>query len=357
MNKSLCAFPWMGAAVRPDGTILPCCKFMHNKNFGNVNDIEDPRKSQSWLELRQKMLNGLEIDNCHSCYTEEKTGVKSLRQESLEYFIPITQEVKRLRQLEVSFDNICNLACVMCSEEFSTKWQSEKIKHRNFVAKGITNHGFDYLSWDLSQVEYLKIIGGEPMLSQEKFIQLLEKFDLKKLHVMVATNATVLPNDTLKDMFEKCKRVSYKVSLDGVGAVNNWIRWPSKFESIETNVKRLNDWWKDSQVVDLQFHTTIGIYNIFSLNEIVEYYKLYPDWGVTWNWITTPTWQAISVIPKKTEIIDMLKKWGLECVLDPNPFYISIERLNEKPRSTWEIAVEETNRLSKERNVKPISVG
>jgi radical SAM protein with 4Fe4S-binding SPASM domain len=80
MNKSICAYPWAAAAVRPNGTIIPCCKFDHNDEYGNVNDL-DPRNSQQWIELRSKMLEGQLVKNCQSCYNDERNGIESLRQQ------------------------------------------------------------------------------------------------------------------------------------------------------------------------------------------------------------------------------------------------------------------------------------
>jgi hypothetical protein len=75
------------------------------------------------------MLAGNKINNCKTCYRDEASGVESLRQQSLKFYQPTDIEPQPLKQLEVSFDNLCNLACVMCSEEFSTKWQTEKFTH------------------------------------------------------------------------------------------------------------------------------------------------------------------------------------------------------------------------------------
>jgi MoaA/NifB/PqqE/SkfB family radical SAM enzyme len=353
MSDTLCAYPWAGTAVRPDGTILPCCKFIHNKEFGNIIN-QDPRSSNAWTELRKQMLAGNKIDNCKTCYRDEDSGVESLRQQSLKFYQPIDIDPLPLKQLEVSFDNLCNLACVMCSEEFSTKWQTEKFTHRNLVAIGITAHGFDYTSWDLTKVTHLKIIGGEPMMSQEKFIKLLRQFDLTHLEVAVATNGTILPNSDLKTLLESCKRVSYKVSLDGVGEVNNWIRWPSKFSIIENNINTLEQWWADTNI-NLQFHTVIGIYNINHLQNLVDFILKKPQWNVTWNWITTPTWQSISVLINKEDLKIQLQELGSKYNLDPNPFYISIDRLYDSPQSDWPTAVKETKRLILERNIMPKS--
>lgn len=356
MSNSLCSYPWAGAAIRPDGTILPCCKFDHDKEFGNITD-QDPRDSEQWNLLRDRMLGGEFIKNCNACYRDEQSGIESLRQQSLKFYKPETNNKQVLKQLEVSFNNICNLACVMCSEEFSTRWQTEKIKHRGLTAQGVTAHGFDYLSWDLTQLQQLKIIGGEPLMSQDKFINLLEKVDRSKLDVVIATNATLIPNERLKQLLEECKHVSYKVSLDGVGLINDWIRWPSKFSEIEKNIDIIEDWWKNNPKIKLEFHTVVSVYNILFLDQLIHYVKKRLVWSHSWNWVRYPEWQSLSVLTFKENIkkeLEILKEQ--HSYMTVNPFDISLRRLEDSTIISWNDFKFENQRLEKERNMlSPLS--
>ncbi len=356
MSKSICAYPWAGAAVRPDGKILPCCKFDHEDRFGNVQD-QDPRNSDAWNDLRSKMLLGGLLKSCESCYKEEQNGIESLRQQSLKFYSPTDIKPIKLKQLEVSFNNICNLACVMCSEEFSTRWQTEKSKHRGLESIGVTAHGFDYLEWDLSDIKQLKIIGGEPMLSQDKFIDLLTRLDRKNLSVLIATNATVIPNEDLKMLLEECREVSFKVSLDGVGLVNDWIRWPSKFSELEKNIDIIDSWWNKNSNIKLEFHTVVGVYNLLYLEQLIDYVRRRPAWTHSWNWIRYPEWQALSVLPNKIEVGEELEKLSTQySYLKINPFAVSLVRLRDQNMLSWNDFKFENQRLEKERNVSsPLS--
>lgn len=355
-SKSLCAYPWAGAAIRPDGLILPCCKFDHSREYGNIND-QDPRNSAKWNELREAMLEGRTVPNCLSCYKAEQSGQESLRQQSLKFFHPTDSKTIKLQQLEVSFNNLCNLACVMCSEEFSTRWQTEKAKHRGLTSVGVTENKFDYLNWDLNDVKQLKIIGGEPMMSQDRFISLLERMDRSNLSVMVATNATVLPNNKLKSLLKDCRSVSFKVSLDAVGLVNDWIRWPSSFIEIDKNINILEQWWADSENFNLEFHTVIGVYNIFFLEQLIHYVRSRKAWKHSFNWIRHPEWQSLAVLPDKENIINELSKLAEQYgYLDNNPFTVSIDRLQDQSLYSWNDFKFENQRLEKERNISsPLS--
>lgn len=351
MSKSICAYPWAGAAVRPDGIILPCCKFDHDKSFGNIKD-QDPRNSSQWVRLREVMLLGETIKNCNACYRDEQSGIESLRQQSLQFFKPDKTTPEALRQLEVSFNNICNLACVMCSEEFSTRWQTEKSKYRGLRSIGVAAHGFDYFSWDLSKVQQLKIIGGEPLLSQDKFIELLNRLERKNLSVIIATNGTVLPNNDLKTLLEQCKSVSFKISLDGIGLVNDWIRWPSKFSDIEKNIDQIELWWKDTASIKLEFHTVVGVYNVLFLEQLIDYVRRRSKWTHSWNWIRHPEWQALNVLTEKTKINEELKKLAKQySYLAVNPFEISCHRLYDDGILSWNDFKFENERLERERNM------
>jgi hypothetical protein len=78
-----------------------------------------------------------------------------------------------------------------------------------------------------------------------------------------------------------------------------------------------------------------------------------PQWSITWIWITTPAWQSISVSIDKEDLKIQLQELGSKYDLDPNPFYISIDRLYDIPQSDWATAVKETNQLISERNIVP----
>lgn len=351
MSKSICAYPWAAAAIRPNGLILPCCKFDHRSEFGSVDD-KDPRNSNMWNDLRSKMLAGEMLKNCESCYKEENSGVESLRQQSLNFYKPTDINPIKLKQLEISFNNLCNLACVQCSEEFSTKWYSEKVKHRKYSVTGIIQNNFDYLKWDLSEVRQLKIIGGEPLMAQDKFAEVLNQLDRKNLSVIVATNGTMLPNRELRTLLEECGHVSFKLSLDGVGSVNDWIRWPSKFDKIENTIDTLESWWGDKKNIKLGFHSVISIYNIFCLKELVDYINNRTKWKASWNWIRYPSWQSLSVVLNKDQLKQELYLLSNQyATLSVNPFKVSIDRLADAPQASWDDFKFENKRLEQERNM------
>jgi sulfatase maturation enzyme AslB (radical SAM superfamily) len=196
-------------------------------------------------------------------------------------------------------------------------------------------------------------------MDQQKFISLLKKINLKKLTIIISTNGTILPNDELKSLLDQCNRVVLSVSLDGIGLVNDWYRWPSKFAKITEVLNQYTSWWGYNSKFLLEIHSVINIYNIWTLDEIVLFInEFYPLWGMDFDWIVTPTWQNISILPFsfKTNLIDKLNFWNEDIKSNvrfnkSNPFTVSIDRLNDNSIGSLEEFKSRSIMLAKERNL------
>lgn len=357
LNPVLCAYPWNAATVRPNGDVLPCCRYNSSDNPNILIDSRDPRDSKQWSKLRENMLAGKASEGCNSCYKDENSGLVSMRQDSLNDFIPIKNETASLTRLEISFSNLCNLACAHCSSYFSTKWWTEDVINGRAEKNGIIENKFNFDQWDLSKLTELKIIGGEPFMEQNRFIDLLKKLNLSNINIQICTNGTIMPNNELKSLIESCKNVYLCVSLDGLGTTNDWYRWPSKFSDVVDNMKTYESWWHASSNVFPIVHHVINAVNILELEDFVSYMsKEFPKWRIEWDWIRWPAWQELSVLPKyiKEKLISRFTLLDLEYqknIYITSPYKISIERLQSVPSSNWKTLKLEIEKLSTERNL------
>ena len=110
---------------------------------------------------------------------------------------------------------------------------------------------FNWFSNDKNQKHLLKSIvgsitsngeveilfqGGEPFIGRHvfEFIDRISKNLRPKIKISFVTNATVVPQN-VRTILEGFKQVA--ISIEGCGKVNNYIRWPSKYEDIENNIK------------------------------------------------------------------------------------------------------------------------
>lgn len=356
-NGSICSYPWRAAAIRPSGLVIPCCRYPHIEDPDSTVGSPTVRNTNSWKKIRQDMLAGIPVDGCKSCYQDEANNLKSMRKHSLTKFIPIKEEPILVEQLEVSFSNLCNLACVHCSSFFSSKWYSEDVKAKRIIKSGVLENEFNFSTWDLSNVQELKIIGGEPLMEQKKFIELLKQLDLSKINLQICTNGTVLPNDELRSLIEQCNEVYLCVSLDGLNSTNDWYRWPSKFTQVLENIKTFEQWWKGNRKIYLIIHHVVNAINIFELSKFVEFMETeLPVWKIEWDWIRWPHWQELSALPSRVkenlikEFTDLNKNYKDNNVR-PNPYNVSIERLLEKPNSNLSDLKANVIALSNERHL------
>ena len=360
MNKAICAYPWRAVAVRPNGQLIPCCRYANDyqKHEEAMVYSKDPRNSSHWVELRDNMLSGKKTEYCDKCYKEEDSGIKSMRQHSLEMFTPTENKIVPLQQLEVSFNNLCNLACVHCGSYFSSTWYSEDYKKGKIGKIGVLQHDVSFDNWDLSQLRELKIIGGEPFMEQKKFISLMNKLDLSNMFLQICTNGTYLPNEELKFQIERCNGVYLEVSLDGIYEVNDWYRWPSKFNNIIENMKTYEEWFNHNPKIRKIVHYVINAVNVMYLPDFINYMQQnFPNWDITWDWIQGPDWQQICVLPDSVKI-ELIKKFT---VLNhsypknqyriPNPYKVTIDRLTDTPKISWKEFKNKTLELSEDRKL------
>jgi hypothetical protein len=346
MTDVVCVYPWRGLAIRPNKSVIPCCRYPAIHLTQEKEITTDCRNTTGWQDLRQDMLDGKKISGCQACYDEEKSGVKSMRQISTpKNFTPSSSSSEPLELLEVAFSNLCNLACVSCNSDFSTKWAAYNHKHSR-PNNSITLIEHDNLEGiDLSKVKWLKIIGGEPFMDQNRFIDLMEKLDLPNVKLFVSTNGTILPNSKLKSLIDKCRHAVIEISIDGYGLVNEWYRWPTKQEELELNMRQYLEWQIINPNITIRSHTVINIYNVWNLNDFFIYMNnKFPEIIMTFDWIRYPNWQSLGIIPDhlKIDLKEKLQFWSKtikgnchEQYQNRDPFLISIDRLDSEQSSIY----------------------
>lgn len=358
MNRSICAYPWTSAAIRPNGAVIPCCRYPNLSDPDCFIDTPDPRNSAHWQALREKMLAGEYIEGCKSCYQDEANNLESMRQQSLLHYTPKENKVEPIVNLEIALSNLCNLACAHCSNYFSTKWYTEDLKFNRVDKIGVAkNDGIS--TWDLSTLRTLKLIGGEPFMEQPRFIELLNQVKLENINLQICTNGTVLPNQELKSLIEKCNNVYLCVSIDGLYNTNDWYRWPGKFSEVIDNIRTYEQWWKDVDDIYFIVHHVVNSINILELSEFVSFMETdLPLWRIEWDWIRWPYWQQLSSLSPeikedlKVELANLNKAYiNKDESLRPNPYKVSLERMFEEPTSNWDTMKSEIQRLSSERNL------
>jgi sulfatase maturation enzyme AslB (radical SAM superfamily) len=233
----------------------------------------NPAQFQSLQQLESSLwLGNIKSDfekdiwpaECVRCQTSESTGHKSVRQYSSD------QHVKNLNLradyilLSGVLDNICNSACQTCNENLSTKIGS--LSSRNYIK---INNSDKIAQLPLDRVVQIDINGGEPSASPN-YLRLLENLPHNVKYLRLNTNGSrVLP--ILAKLADRGVNVTVTVSLDGIGSVHDYVRWPIKWQDFEKTLLS----YQEMNLFSLNTWTTVSALNIIDLKNIQSYTKMH----------------------------------------------------------------------------------
>jgi MoaA/NifB/PqqE/SkfB family radical SAM enzyme len=311
MNKEdvVCPLPWHHIAIRPNGEVYPCCYFRHEDTPKEFNlTHKDVFNHPFLLSLREQIRHGDPVQGCKQCYQNEKSSGKSMRTESLQNVEAIIGEpfqipaYPTLTYIDLALSNVCNNRCRMCGPELSTNWYPDAKALGIPINKGIIENIDPLKNIDVTQLRYLKLLGGEPMLEQEKFISILERCNLPELSIFLATNVTVKPNDELMKLFRRCKQVKIACSIDAYGKLNDFLRKGSAWEEVDNNLR-----WYSTRFNIVTIHSVVSIYNINQIEKLLDHVSNnYPSVHFQFVMVDGPDWMRPSNLPP--EVKDKIMK-------------------------------------------------
>lgn len=253
-------------------------------------------------KIRKDMLNGEPVAGCNSCYESETLTGRSQRTDSIRAFGGLTPTEPKLTYVDFAFSNVCNNRCRMCGPELSTNWYADAKALGQPIPKGLTlvNESlFDNI--DFSELTYVKMFGGEPLLEQDKIIQFLNKCNLDKMGVLMITNCTTRPSPELLSLFSKCKKLDWLISIDFPGTLNDFLRKGSEWETVKENLNwYINTFPKSS----LKINTVVSIYNINNFYAMTEYIEsIGPGFNVLFNPVVGVEWMMPKNLPLKAKAV------------------------------------------------------
>ena len=354
ISPTFCISPWMETTITSYSFLSLCSvaqptKDEKGRNYNILEDrLEDYWNSYSLREVRRKMLHGETVETCHRCYFDESIKKLSRRQffnfEWLEtekygkYKKEILERVEKSRtngyrvekqplRLDIRPGNLCNLKCRICSPRSSSKIAQEQKKmlnadHRDPYYFKIKKQNKRFFEWHKNKelwemihkwvpgIKSLHFTGGEPTLIKENWdlIDYLKKKGYSKdVNLEIITNCTQAP-DKLIATFEDFRFVEIKFSVDGYKEVNEYIRYPSKWEEVERNIIKILKNRKGNTL----FHVNIvgQAYNVLDLPRTLKWIdKLKTNYGYIVSYTTTYIGGLldINILPKNVKEVALLK--------------------------------------------------
>jgi MoaA/NifB/PqqE/SkfB family radical SAM enzyme len=318
MTKTFCPIPWNFQAIRANGDVRICCQANVTKNQGVVRKIDGTafnagkdnldraRNADLMKSVRKNMLEGVWSDECGRCKSEEENNLVSRRSYENEQWFTDLEYIKENTNIDgtididkfpvvyydLRFGNFCNLKCRMCGPTDSNAWYDDWMQLTNSdefndtsgkmkiikTNKGLEVSAFNWVEnekfWErlesnIKNIEHVYFAGGEPMLI-ERHYDFLERCitadKAKKITIEYNTNMSTLPSRVL-NLWKQFKQVRIGASVDGMGAVVEYQRYPAKWEKILKNLKIVDE--LPLNVVSwLAF--TVTVYNV---NHMIDFMK------------------------------------------------------------------------------------
>lgn len=313
-----CTAPWTHTYVSPQGERRLCCASREDASFqrqyidadtGTKTDVFAPDtlaehwNSEYMKDIRKRIMAGERISQCEVCndqvlnlHTYRNYFTQTLFPHHINKIYESTSPDGHTTLDPVSFDyrlsNRCDFKCRMCGEQLSSSWEAEKRKH------GMWNPKFD--KWmapelripirdfqenvledelqravDNETVEELYWVGGEPLMWEKHWTvmqQLVDTGHAKNVVVRYNTNLnrTSRGRSELYTLLPHFKRVNLCASIDGPGAIGEYIRTGLNWTKWLNNFKAglfLRDQFGDDAIV---FDVTLTMPGLFSLKDMFD---------------------------------------------------------------------------------------
>ncbi|HRO67233.1 MAG TPA: twitch domain-containing radical SAM protein [Pseudobdellovibrionaceae bacterium] len=329
ISETFCVLPWIHLSTRPNGHLRLCCTAnassagaTNDKKYGGeVGILKNPDGKpanlgqvsllEAWnndymKSTRLKMLRGEAPASCLKCFKEEKAGHRSKRIWETEYWsqrLDVEELLKRttpegevpphIAYIDLRLGTKCNLKCIMCSPHDSSQWvvdwrkmhpeiQNPSLRetmqwNNNGKVDGasynwfMNNPGFwDELDRQLPNLQQLYFAGGESTIIEEHY-SLLEKCiasgDAPHIELRYNSNGIELP-ERLFELWSRFKRVRFHFSIDSIFEMNHYNRYPSPWERIESQLRRLDQ--TDSKV-EVTVACAVQILNIYYIPDFIRW--------------------------------------------------------------------------------------
>jgi len=295
--NTLCKLQWTGLTTDTNGDIKPCCisrtyiKKDDGTNFNLGTDtVEEIYNSKSMVDMRQQMLDGVLVAGCEECYESEKFSGRSNRLTYNQIYKDIKAEDTNtdpaVKFIDLRFGNLCNLSCRSCNPKASSQFQREIEvmpsaikKYQSFFQEDInswyqTPVFKDNLEKQLDSVDMISLTGGEPTIIQqnmELLASLVSSGRSKNIVLAINSNMTNT-NPKFYNLIKEFKYVVFMASIDGVGSMQEYLRYPSKWETMDANIKKLLDLGDNISVAPTPVIQTT---NLNKCVELFEYFESY----------------------------------------------------------------------------------
>ena len=346
-SLTFCPVPWMHLELQGDGSVV-FCRTHGNKRIGQLtntaplDELKTIWNSEDQISIRSRMLSGACVPECGKCFRNERFGSFSTRTLANKIYTerirPSVLKTKSSGEcpdfaplyLSLKTSTHCNCRCRTCGPWNSSGWLRDYKAMTGLSYKNPAlneNRILQTLEALVSRLELLYFVGGEPLLSELHYraLDLVLAQGRNDLHLSYSTNLTTLKlkHWSVLDYWKNFERVTLSISVDAIGARNDYLRKGSDWHTLLENRELLR---KHAPHVKILVHPTISVFNVATLPQYVEWMLKHqfvddPSGSFIFNRLEEPEHLSIQVLPKamKAEISRELQNFQLNHLLANTP--------------------------------------
>jgi sulfatase maturation enzyme AslB (radical SAM superfamily) len=281
-----------------------------------TDTLEKHWNGPEFKKLRKAFMNGEKPPECEWCWREEDMGIKSYREDLIlkrqtQHITKdtVTEEADAPTSFDLKLSNVCNLKCRMCGPMASSMIKKEEDKIRPqpldpkdyWLANKImgTNNQEVLDKW-LPEILNIELTGGEPLVSPENK-QLLKYIAASgwasNISLLITTNVTIYNKDVVNDLL-KFREIRITASIDDIGNRLQYARGGARWETILANAIKYSELSKKYKKLTFNLMPTVNNYNIWYLQDIIDFYHDIGADDLLFNMVHEPVNQSVQYLPE-----------------------------------------------------------
>ena len=264
MTTNFCVMPFFGAEYRDSGFDTPCC-------------LMEP-SDRTITEIQQDMLDNRRPKECSKCWRMEDSGLESDRQiKNQAYDFYTDRDIRYIKEdcskglysqqiVKLYTSNLCNSTCATCNSSLSSAWAA--LNGTNINLRKIPESVLTQI--DFKNLKMLSFVGGEPLYEKLNFeiLEQLAEVGNTNCYISMVTNGSTKLNQRQLATLSKFKNLNFCLSIDGIGPVFEYVRYPLKWDDLLDNLKLYRDLG-----IQLSVSYTISNLNVLYFKETIAWFE------------------------------------------------------------------------------------
>jgi len=265
-HPAFCVLPFFGLELNNSETA--CCLLPTD------HDIK---------KIRAQMLDGQRPVDCGKCWRNEDLDTLSDRQVKNQLLSLVEDTTIQslldqcqtgqysVKMLKIDTSNTCNATCVTCNSHASSAWAALERKN-NIVPSDtwrIRYNAFEH-KLDYPNLKVVSFRGGEPFLSSTNFdiLEQILNHNNTQCFVSFVTNGSFDLTDRQKHTLSRFEKVNFCFSIDGIGPVFEYMRYPLRWNKILHNIK-----WAQDNNIEVSASYTLSNVNLWYHAQTTEWFR------------------------------------------------------------------------------------